>query len=362
MLLFAAALLTANLGDFTLESGKILRDLKICYRTYGTPNADNSNIILFPTWFNGTTEGQETYITGKDAFVDPSRYYVISIDAIGNGVSTSPTNSATQKNNAFPRITIADMVRTQHLLLTKVLKINRVHGLIGISMGGMQVFEWTARYPSFADRAVSVVGTPQMGATDMMLWMKFIEQAQEMGRGGGNDTSNGSSSKSGGWQGRILDGLGAVLGARGNGNGGGRSFPMPLNALRQFDAIAAHDATKHFGGSLEETAQKMPAKFLMVIADKDEVVSGRVPTEFAKLTNSTIVTLEGAGHNGYKTAREKISRASLPFFEQKTPAPLPSIFQRVKTAAPPVDRRTAYLRRSDGQSMRNARAVGSFVR
>lgn len=355
MLLFAAALLTANLGDFPLDSGKVLEDLKLCYRTYGERNADDSNIILFPTWFNGTTAGQETYINGKDAFVDPGKYFIISVDAIGNGVSTSPTNSATQKNNAFPRITIGDMVRSQHLLLTRHLNIKRLHGVIGISMGGMQVFEWTARYPGFADRAVSIVGTPRMGPSDMMLWMKFIEQAQDMGRGGGN------SSKGGGWQKTVLDGLSAILGARAGG-GGSSKIPMPLNALRQFDSIVAHDATRHFNKSLEETAKRMPAKYLMVIADKDEVVAGDMPNEFAKLTRSPVVMLEGAGHNGYKTAREKISRATLPFFEQASPTAQPGVFPRASTSGPQAARHKGYRPQSDAQARRSARAVGWCAR
>lgn len=92
MLLLASALLTAYLGDFVLESGKVLKDLTIGYRTHGTRNADGSNVILFPTWFNGQTDGVESYVVNKHPFVDQTKYFVIAVDAIGNGVSTSPSN------------------------------------------------------------------------------------------------------------------------------------------------------------------------------------------------------------------------------------------------------------------------------
>jgi homoserine O-acetyltransferase len=46
----------ANLGDFKLQSGEILRDCRIGYRTAGQMNADKSNIIVIPTWAGGTTE------------------------------------------------------------------------------------------------------------------------------------------------------------------------------------------------------------------------------------------------------------------------------------------------------------------
>ena len=47
--------LYADLGDFTLESGEVIPDLRIGYRTFGELNAEKSNAVLFPTWFTGTT-------------------------------------------------------------------------------------------------------------------------------------------------------------------------------------------------------------------------------------------------------------------------------------------------------------------
>jgi homoserine O-acetyltransferase len=46
----------ASLGDFKLESGEVIRDCRIGYRTFGKLNADGSNAILIPTWANGTTD------------------------------------------------------------------------------------------------------------------------------------------------------------------------------------------------------------------------------------------------------------------------------------------------------------------
>jgi homoserine O-acetyltransferase len=40
----------AELGDFKLESGEVIRDCRIGYRTFGKLNADKSNAILFTTW------------------------------------------------------------------------------------------------------------------------------------------------------------------------------------------------------------------------------------------------------------------------------------------------------------------------
>jgi homoserine O-acetyltransferase len=99
----------ASLGDLKLESGEAIRDCRIGYRTYGQLDASQSNAILFPTWFGGTTE-QLAGNFGSGKTVDTGRYFVIAVDAIGNGVSSSPSNTQAQPPMKFPRFSIRDMV------------------------------------------------------------------------------------------------------------------------------------------------------------------------------------------------------------------------------------------------------------
>ena len=103
-----AELHMASLGDFRLESGEVIRDCQIGYRTLGQLDAKKSNAILFPTWFTGTTN-QLLDLVGAGKLVDSTKYYVILADAIGDGVSTSPSNSAAQPHMKFPKFTIRDM-------------------------------------------------------------------------------------------------------------------------------------------------------------------------------------------------------------------------------------------------------------
>ena len=142
----------AALGDFKLESG-VLQECRIGYRTFGSLNSDQSNVILFPTWAGGTTE-QLSGSVGPGKLVDSSKYYVILVDALSNGVSSSPSNSKQQPRMRFPKITIRDMVNTQHELLTRVFHLQHVKAVLGISMGGMQTFQWMTAYPGFMDKAV----------------------------------------------------------------------------------------------------------------------------------------------------------------------------------------------------------------
>src|SRR5215813_12548971 len=117
---FAQDLQFASLGDFKLESGKVIRDCRIGYRTFGKLNAAKSNAVLLPTWASGTTEQLKGNV-GPSGLVDADKYYVILIDALGNGVSSSPSNSKLQPRMSFPKFTLADTVRTQYELVTKIL-------------------------------------------------------------------------------------------------------------------------------------------------------------------------------------------------------------------------------------------------
>ena len=92
----------ANLGDFKLESGEVLRDCRIGYRTFGQLNPGKSNVILFPTWAGGTTE-QLAGSVGAGRLADSTKYYVILVDALSNGVSSSPSNSELQPHMQFPK-------------------------------------------------------------------------------------------------------------------------------------------------------------------------------------------------------------------------------------------------------------------
>jgi len=95
----------ALLGDFKLESGEFIRDCQIGYRTFGTLNEEKSNAILFTTWASGTTE-QLVSNFGPGKVVDSTKYFIVAIDALGNGVSSSPSNSRLQPRMKFPQFTI----------------------------------------------------------------------------------------------------------------------------------------------------------------------------------------------------------------------------------------------------------------
>ncbi|HEY3783214.1 MAG TPA: alpha/beta fold hydrolase [Fimbriimonadaceae bacterium] len=156
----------ASIGDLNLQSGAVLKDCKVGYRTFGKMDAAKDNVVLVPTWYLGISENfVNSFKPG--GLVDATKYYVIAVDALGNGVSTSPSNSTGQHDADFPALTIKDMVTSQHQMLIG-LGIQHLHAVVGISMGGIQAFTWITAYPDFLDKAVPIVGSPKPTSYDLM--------------------------------------------------------------------------------------------------------------------------------------------------------------------------------------------------
>jgi homoserine O-acetyltransferase len=143
-------------GDLKLESGEAIKDFAISYVTHGTLNAKKSNAILMVTAISGNHHRID-FMIGPGKALDPAKYFIICTDAIGNGLTTSPSNSRLQPRMDFPKFTIRDMVQSQHRLLKEKFGIDHVVAVIGPSMGGMQVLQWGVSHPDFTDALVAMV-------------------------------------------------------------------------------------------------------------------------------------------------------------------------------------------------------------
>lgn len=145
-----------NEGDLALESGEAIRDFSISYVTHGTLNASKSNAILMVTAISGNHHRLD-FMIGPGKALDPDKYFIICTDAIGNGLTTSPSNSKAQPRMAFPKFAIRDMVESQYRLLKEKLGIDHVVAVVGPSMGGMQALQWGVSHPDFMDALVALV-------------------------------------------------------------------------------------------------------------------------------------------------------------------------------------------------------------
>jgi len=156
---------TAAIGDFKLQSGEIIRDCVIGYRVFGALNSEKSNAVLFPTAFGWKSAGLASRI-GPGKLVDSDKYFVIAIDSLADGVSSSPSNSKTQTGLGFPQFSIRDLVNAEYKVVTEKLRLSHLHAVVGFSMGGMQAFQWAVSYPDFVDAIISIVGSPQLTSYD----------------------------------------------------------------------------------------------------------------------------------------------------------------------------------------------------
>jgi homoserine O-acetyltransferase len=151
---------TAAIGDLVLEDGGTLRDCQLAYATFGTLSAAKDNAILVTTWFSGTSKIMEQAYIGPGRALDPARYFIVVINQIGSGLSTSPHNTPEPGGGGnFPRVRIADDVKAQHRLLAGKFGIEALQLVTGASMGAEQTYEWAVRFPDMVKRAAPIAGT-----------------------------------------------------------------------------------------------------------------------------------------------------------------------------------------------------------
>lgn len=166
-----------ELGDLLLESGETLRGAKLAYRTFGKLNDDKSNAILVTTWFSGTGKVMEDVYVGGDHALDPSKYFIVIVDQLGSGVSSSPHNTAAPQAMAkFPKLSIGDDVAAQHRLITKHFGIEGLALVVGGSMGGQQVYEWSIVHASMVERAAPIAATAQI-SLHQQVFVQSLEEA-----------------------------------------------------------------------------------------------------------------------------------------------------------------------------------------
>ncbi len=156
-------------GDLALESGETLRAAFISYVVHGDPALLRESAILVTSAI-GSTHHRLDFLIGPGAALDTERHCVVAIDALGNGLSSSPSNSATQGGADFPRIGIRDMVESQRMVLD-ALGVDRLAAVVGASMGGMQALQWAVSHPQRMRRVVAM--TP-MARTER--WSQLVNE------------------------------------------------------------------------------------------------------------------------------------------------------------------------------------------
>lgn len=167
-----------QLGDFGLDCGQTLPQAVLAYATHGRLNTDRDNAILFPVMFSGASKHME-HLIGPGKALDPEHYFIIVPNQLGNGLSSSPNNTAPPFDGPrFPALSISDDVRAQKKLLEERFEIRRLELVLGWSMGAQQTYEWAVSHPDWVKRAAPIAGTAKTTPHDALFVETFCEALQ----------------------------------------------------------------------------------------------------------------------------------------------------------------------------------------
>ncbi len=299
------------IGDFITSSGDTINGCFLTYRSFGKLNTDSSNIIFFPTWLGGNSENIGTLLS-KYSFIDTNKFYIISIDALGNGFSSSPSNNSNQKS--FPKITFDDLTKAYYKVLKEWLKLEKVYAIVGGSMGGMTAFEFAIKYPHFAEKIVSYVSTPKLSSYDLLwtsLQINLIEHLKKLNSPERNIKAYSDMITA--LISRTPEYFNETIKIADFENYFNKFYKEPDsvytldNYLTQMKAIVSYDLTKYFGEDLEELAKRVKAKLLIIVSESDMMVNSKNAIKFAEYSNSEVLVLKNnCGHMGVNCEMEKV--------------------------------------------------------
>ena len=311
----------ASLGVCRLASGRTISNCRLAYRAYGRLNEQRSNAILIATWLLGRSDDWAPLV-GPEGYVDTTEFHVLVVDALGDGLSSSPSNSTASGRRAFADLTVGDMVESQYRLLTEKLGIRHLRAVVGFSMGGMQSIEWAVRYPSFVDRVVPIAGSARVGSFDRMMWTAMLNEiADSKLAGTGPDTVWSRLAHLEmlfvqtpvGINSRTPDSVEADVAANARGYRHGwklDDYAAQLGAIRRYDVTRG-------SGDLRSAAARVQARMLAVYSWDDHMVTAGSVAQFAQLVHADTLSIGSpCGHIMLFCERARVAPAIRAFIAQ----------------------------------------------
>ncbi|MBE6511449.1 MAG: alpha/beta fold hydrolase [Methanobrevibacter millerae] len=169
---------TYVMDSFEFTGGEILENVMVEFMTFGTPKYDGNVITNAIVYCHGSlgnfTSVKKIFpLNYENAPFDESKYFFISISALGSPGSCSP--SSTGMKNNFPSYTIEDVANFQKQFLAEKFGIDHVLGIIGNSMGGFVALTSAILYPDFAEFIMPGVSSYKVAGHDYIL-SKFVNE------------------------------------------------------------------------------------------------------------------------------------------------------------------------------------------
>jgi homoserine O-acetyltransferase len=306
-----------QLGECRLASGATVPDCRVAYRAYGKLNAARNNVVLIPTWLLGRSEDWHSLLT-TNALVDTARFYVMVVDALSDGLSSSPSNTTPAARAAFDDLTLGDMVTSQYRMLTERLGIKHLRAVMGFSMGGMQAIEWAVRYPTFIDRTIPIAGTPKMDTFNALALTAMLDQIVVGKRAGIPPDSL--------WPALARTEMLFIVTPMGLNTRGTDSVANDIaanaNNYRQWNvddyaaqirALLRYDLSADYG-DMHRAAAHVRAPMLAVYSWDDHMVPPDAMAEFAKMVHADTLSIHNkCGHITIFCAQKRIASATRAF-------------------------------------------------
>jgi homoserine O-acetyltransferase len=166
--------------NYRFRDGETLARLRIHYATLGKPHHDArgeiDNAILVLHWTGADSRAVLNSEYTKALFdpgrpLDANKYYLIFADSIGHGQSSRPSDGLKAK---FPNYGYDDIVDLQHKLVTETLGIKRLHAIVGMSMGGMNAWQYAEAYPDAVAGVMPIVSLPIKVSGRNLLWRRML--------------------------------------------------------------------------------------------------------------------------------------------------------------------------------------------
>src|SRR5947209_19114006 len=155
--------------DFEVEDGSVLPELRVAYETQCKLDGGRDNAILLLHGAIGDRHAFDPAI-GPGKTFDTNKYFVITVDAIGGGGSSSPKDGLGQD---FPRYTIRDMMAAQHALISRGLELATLRAVGGSGVGSFISLEWGRQHPE-QDRILTLLVPSPKAAVNFQITVDLM--------------------------------------------------------------------------------------------------------------------------------------------------------------------------------------------
>jgi homoserine O-acetyltransferase len=169
--------------NYRFRDDEVLPKLRIHYATLGqarrSAEGHITNAVLVLHWTGSSSANllNNAYMNslfGLGCPLDASKYYLILPDSVGHGHSSKPSDGL---RTGFPKYGYNDIVDLQHKLVTETLGVDHLHAILGMSMGGMNAWQWAETYPDAVDGIMPVVSLPIRISGRNLLWRRMVVDA-----------------------------------------------------------------------------------------------------------------------------------------------------------------------------------------